>query len=93
MAHPQSSPRGLVAHKRIDINGNEITGDSTGIILEAGVKICNKANAILTGNSTGVAVSGGLNLSSTSDYVTVDSTGYLIGSRYISTNTTGNLTT
>ena len=92
MAHPQTTPRGLIAAKRLDIGASNVTANSTGLILSAGVKVSNKANAVLTGNSTGLLVSGGLNLSASSVSVTVDSTGYLIGSRYISTNTTNNLT-
>lgn len=93
MAHPQSTPRGIVAHKRIDINSQQLTDDGTNLALNNGIKISNQANAVLTGNSTGLLIAGGLNLSASSATITVDSTGYLIGSRYISTNTTNNLTT
>lgn len=92
MAHPQITPRGMVAHKRVDVGGNQLTDDGTNLILNNGIKISSKTNAVLTGNSTGLAISGGLNLSASSANITVDSTGYLIGSRYISTNTTNNLT-
>lgn len=48
----------------------------------------------LTSNSSGVLLSGGLQVSGlTAAKITANSTGLLIGSRYISTNTTGNATT
>jgi len=52
MAHPQSSPRGLFAKNRIDIGSNQITGDSSGILLNAGLKISNAQ--LLTADSTGI---------------------------------------
>jgi len=55
MAHEQNSPRGLWAKKRIDIVGsssNTITGDSTGIVLGAGIKISNQKS--ISANSTGL---------------------------------------
>lgn len=52
MAHPQSSFRGLWAKKRIDIGANELTANSTALILSAGIKVSNAQT--MTGNSTGL---------------------------------------
>ena len=52
MAHPQSSFRGLWAKKRIDIGANELTANSTALVLSAGIKISDAQT--LTGNSTGL---------------------------------------
>ena len=52
MAHPQSSPRGLWAKNRIDVGANQITGNSTALVLSAGVKVSNAQT--LTANSTGL---------------------------------------
>jgi hypothetical protein len=52
MAHPQSSPRGLWAKNRIDIGANQLTGNSTALVLSAGIKVSNAQT--LTGNTTGV---------------------------------------
>ncbi len=76
MAHPQNTPRGLWASKRYDIGASNITADSTGLVLSAGVKVSNKANAVLTGNSTGLVVVGGVKISN-AQTLTANSTGYL----------------
>jgi hypothetical protein len=52
MAHPQSSPRGLWAKNRIDIGSNQLTGNSTAVVFNQGIKISN--GQTLTGNSTGL---------------------------------------
>ena len=52
MAHPQTSPRGFVAHTRIDVGANQITGNSTALLLSQGIKISNAAGGLLTANST-----------------------------------------
>jgi hypothetical protein len=51
MAHPQSSPRGLWTKNRIDIGSNQLTGDSTALVLNAGVKVSNAR--YITADSTG----------------------------------------
>lgn len=50
MAHPQSSPRGLFAKQRIDVGSQQITTDSTGLVLNNGIKLSNARH--LTANST-----------------------------------------
>jgi hypothetical protein len=51
MAHPQSSPRGLWAKNRIDIGANQLTGDSTALVLNQGLKVSNAR--YITADSTG----------------------------------------
>lgn len=91
MAHPQSSPRGFEAHKRIDVGASQITANSTGLVLSAAIFPSGGASKV-TGDSTAVIVNA-LKIGSWSTAITVDSTGVLLGARYISTNTTGNATT
>ncbi len=115
MAHPQSTPRGYIATQRLDVGSNQLTGNSTALILNAGVKISNAAGGQLTANSTGLIAPGSifpsanagaavtanstsvivsaLQIGAWSTAITVDSTGILLGSGYISTNSTGNATT
>lgn len=52
MAHPQSSFRGLWAKQRLDVGANQITADSTALVLSAGIKISNAQT--LTADSTGI---------------------------------------
>lgn len=52
MAKPQSSPRGFWAKNRFDVGSNQLTGNSTALILNAGIKISNAQT--ITGNSTGL---------------------------------------
>lgn len=58
MAHPQSSPRGFVAYKRVDVGGKSITYNSTGLVLPTAVYLGDDAQAKLTGNSTGITAGG-----------------------------------
>ena len=92
MAHPQSSPRGLFAKKRIDVGASQITANSTGLVLSAAIYPSAGAGGKITADSTGVILSA-IKVGAHSTAITVDSTGILIGARYISTNTTGNATT
>ncbi len=48
----QNSPRGLFAKERIDVGSNQVTGNSTALVLSQGVKISDAQT--LTGNSTGI---------------------------------------
>jgi len=74
MAHPQSSFRGLFAKKRIDIGANQLTGDSTSLILNAGIKVSNAAGGALTANSTGLIAAKGVKISNNL-MLTANSTG------------------
>ncbi len=77
MAHPQSSWRGLWAKNRIDIGSNQLTGDSTGIVLNQGIKISNKAGGVLTANTTSLLLPGGVQISAARS-ITADSTGFVL---------------
>lgn len=76
MAHPQSSPRGLWAKERIDVGANQITGNSTALVLSAGLTVSNAQT--LTGNSTTLIVSGGIKVSN-AQQLTANSTGFIAG--------------
>ena len=100
MAHEQNSPRGLWAKKRIDIVGSSsdtITGNSTGIVLGAGIKISNRANATITGNSTGIVLVAGIKISNQANAtITGDASGIVVAGaikisnkKSISANATG----
>lgn len=57
--HPQSTPRGILAAKKLQIgvDGNStsvITGDSTGVVVAGGLKVSNARH--ITANSTGFIV-------------------------------------
>ena len=51
MAHPQNSPRGLFAKNRIDVGSNQLTGNSTALILNAGIKVSNGLTVTANGSS------------------------------------------
>jgi len=80
MAHEQNSPRGLWAKKRIDIVGSSsdtITGNSTGIVLGAGIKISNQANATITGDASGIVVAGAIKISNKKS-ISANATGLIL---------------
>lgn len=102
--HPQSSPRGLFAKKKIMVPASGsllfndyssstglLSGDSTGLKVAGSIKVAGKANAVIGGNSTGITVTA-IKLNSTTRHLKANSTGILINGRYLSTNTTGNNT-
>lgn len=66
-----------------------ITGNSTGIILSGAVKVANKANGVISANATGITVTAIKVGSKATSTLKVDSTGWLIGTKYITLNTTG----
>lgn len=63
MAHPQNSPRGYFSKKRVDVGSQQLTYNSTALILSGGVRLNNKSTGQLTCNSTGVNFPGPLFLS------------------------------
>ena len=79
--HPQNSPRGLFVKQRVGIQ-------SSGGVL-----------AQLTTNSTGLVVdndlkiTGTFGINGTSRVLSANSTGILLGTRYLSTNGTSNVVT
>lgn len=76
MAHPQTTPRGMRAAQRIDVGSQQLTSDSTGLVLNNGIKVSNKANAVLTGDSTGLVVVGDINIAN-KRRLNANSTGFL----------------
>jgi hypothetical protein len=67
MAHPQTSPRGFVAKNRIDVGTNTITGNSTGVLFDAGISVSGVTTKFITANSTGIRIG--------SLYISCNSTG------------------
>lgn len=79
MAHPQSSPRGNVAHKRIEIGTDGtavLTTNSTGtLLISKGIAIGGETADTIDQNSTALLLSAGLALSGeTTDIITQNST-------------------
>lgn len=70
----------------------KITGDSTGIVLAGAVKVGNKTTGVINVNTTALIVKA-LRINTLASYITSNSTGIKLGTRYISTNTTGNSAT
>lgn len=66
MAHPQSSPRGFFAKRRIDMGAHSITVNSTALILPNSIRIGDKVSYI-SSNSTGIKIG--------SLYISCNSTG------------------
>lgn len=111
MAHPQSSPRGVIGKTALYVGSQALTANSTGVVFAGAVYASGQTGAKITGNSTGIIVPAvtvgtkavtanstavivpALRVGALASYITVNSTGIRIGSRYISTNTTGNTTT
>lgn len=93
MAHPQSSPRGFIATKRLDVGLTQLSANSTGVTLNGALFISGQATVgKLSANSTAIVLpASGLQMAALSSLkITSNSTGIRIGSRYISTNTTSN---
>jgi hypothetical protein len=72
--------------------GGLLTADASYLLAPGGLKLSGKTAPYLTANSTAVKASA-LAIGSLASYITANSTGIKIGTRYISTNTTGNTTT
>jgi len=101
MAHPQSSPRGFVSKKRIDVGGVSLTYNSTALLVSAGIRLNAQANGLLTANSTGVNFPGAVflsgqavkgKLSANSTAILLPSTGFQMASLTslkITSNSTG----
>lgn len=67
MAHPQSTPRGFFAKKRIDMGVQSLTVNSTAVIFSGAVAFSGVAAKTITANSTGVRIG--------SLYISCNSTG------------------
>ena len=70
-----------------------ITQNSTALRVPVGLSLSGETTDVITQNSTATTFPSQVRLSGTSRFLVANSTGLLIGARYISTNTTGNLTT
>lgn len=101
MARPTVTPRGLIAKAEYDVVGGDasktitvITGNANGITLDRGLSVSGQTTlGLLTANSTAMILPNSVRVGTKTTYLSSDSTGVKLGSRYISTNTTGNTTT
>ena len=89
MAHPQSTPRGFIAHKRIDVGSHSLTYNSTALILSGGVKVSGAAGGALTANSTGLIAPGSVFPSAGTVGITANSTGIVLPAIYVGAWSTG----
>ena len=94
MAHPQSSPRGLFAKKRIDVGSSQLTYNSTGALFSAALFVSGQATyGKLSANSTALILPNSVRVGTKTTYLSSNSTGVKLGSLYLSCNSTGNTTT
>lgn len=94
MAHPQSSPRGYFAKKRIDVGSQNLTYNSTGVIYSGSVFVSNQTTfGKLSANSTALILPNSVRVGTKTTYLSSNSTGVKLGNLYISCNSTGNTTT
>lgn len=56
--HIQSTPRGIVGYKSVNVGAHALTGNSTGTILPAALYLSGKTDTKLTANTTGLVASG-----------------------------------
>lgn len=78
MAHAQNTPRGLFAKAaQINVGAQEITANSTALLISGGVRVSAQANAIITGDTNGIVVAGGVKLSN-AKLIRANSTGYIL---------------
>lgn len=92
--HPQSSPRGFFAKKRIDVGASQITANSTGLLITAALFVSGQATlGKLSANSTALILPNSVRIGTKTTYLSSNSTGVRLGSLYISCNSTGNTTT
>jgi hypothetical protein len=80
--------------------GGKLSANSTAITLGGGlvatgtVAVSNQAvKGLLSANSTAIILPNSVRIGSKTSYLSSNSTGILLGARYLSTNTTGNATT
>ena len=94
MAHPQNSPRGYFAKRRIDAGSQSMTYNSTGVIF-AGAAFVSAQTTFgkLSANSTALILPNSVRVGTKTTYLSSNSTGVKLGNLYISCNSTGNTTT
>lgn len=94
MAHPQNSPRGLFAKAQMDVGGQSLTFNSTGVVFEGAAFVSAQTTyGKLSANSTALILPNSVRVGSKATYLSSNSTGVKLGSLYISCNSTGNTTT
>lgn len=84
MTHPQTTPRGSVAHQQVEIGAADLTADSTGnVIVNQGVKLGDSAATLGTDSTGNVTLTAGITIGALST-ISVDSTGNLMfGESYL----------
>jgi len=107
MPRPQNSPRGLFAKQRMSVPVGKgfmfedysttvdlLTADASGLKVVGSLAVVGQAVfGKLDANSTAMILPNSVRVGAKTTYLSSDSTGIKIGSRYISSNTTGNTTT
>lgn len=79
MPHPQNSPRGLFSKKGINIGGQAVSGNSSGVTFPGYVRVSGKSTGALSANSTALIVAGPLRLNSKSTgQISANSTAILV---------------
>lgn len=92
--HPQTTPRGYAAFKRLDVGASQITANSTGLNITASLFVSGQATlGKLSANSTALILPNSVRIGTKTTYLSSNSTGVRLGSLYISCNSTGNTTT
>ena len=97
MAHPQSSPRGLLAKQRVDVGAQQLTDGTTYLNLNNGVRISGLAGGLLTATATELVLPGGVKVSNAvGGLLTANATDLLCpggvrisGARILRANSTG----
>ena len=80
----------LTGSLRISNQSLALSANSTANSFSSGLRVSGKTVGTLTANSTGLLVADALRVGTKTTYITSNSTGVKLGSKYISTNTTGN---
>lgn len=62
MSRPQNAPKGLFTKKQINVGTQELTYNSTHLILSGGIKLGGAAGGAITANSTGATFAGAVTL-------------------------------
>jgi len=80
MPHPQNTPRGLFAKAvQMNLGAQELTANSTALLVSGGVRLSAQANATITGDANGIVLAAGLKLSN-AKLIRANSTGYVLAS-------------
>lgn len=79
MAHPQNSPRGLWSKRAVQIGGQAVTGNSSGVTFPGYVRTSSKSTGQMSSNSTGALITGALYISAkTTGKISANSTAILV---------------